>query len=81
MREKEAMQIHFEIMEGLNEEQRAKMEELKALMIGLANSWLEDYEKIGRVYGITEDAQMEIYTEGYIGVNDFEASLISAGPA
>lgn len=81
MREKEAMQIHFEIMEGLNTEHRAKMEELKDLMIGFANSWLEDYEKIGRAYGITEDAEAEIYTEGYEGVNDFEVSLVSAGPA
>ena len=81
MREKEAMRIHFEIMEGLNTEQKAKMEELKNVMIQVANSWLEDYEKIGRAYGITEDAEMEIYTEGYKGVNDFEASLVSAGPA
>lgn len=78
---KEAMRIHFEIMEGLNAEQKAKMEELKALMIGLANSWLEDYEKIGMAYGITGDAEMEIYTEGYEGVKDFEVSLVSAGPA
>lgn len=81
MSEKETMRIHFEIMKGLNAEQRAKMEELKALMIGLANSWLEDYEKIGRAHGITEDAEEEIYTDGYRGVNDFAVDVISAGPA
>lgn len=81
MSEKEAIRIHFEIMEGLNTEQKAKMEELKALMIGVANSWLEDHEKIGRAYGITEDAEEETWTAGYRGVNDFEVSLVSAGPA
>lgn len=61
---KEAMRIHFEILNGLNAEQKAKMEELKATMIGVADSWLEDYKRIGRAYGITEDAEEEIYTEG-----------------
>lgn len=78
---KEAMKIHFEIMEDLSAEQKAKMEELKAIMIGVANSWLEDYKKIGRAYGITEDAEEEIYTDGYKGVNDFMADIVSAGPA
>ena len=78
---KEAMRIHFEIMEDLSAEQKAKMEELKALMIGVANSWLEEHEKIGRAYGITEDAEEETWTAGYRGINDFEASLVSAGPA
>ena len=73
---KEAMKIHFETLNGLNKEQKAKMEELKATMIGVANSWLEDYEKIGRAYGITEDAEEEIYTEGYTGVNDFMVDVI-----
>lgn len=77
---KEAMRIHFEIMKGLNAEQKAKMEELKALMIGLANSWLEDYEKIGRAYGITEDGEEEIYTDGYRGVNNFEVSVFERWP-
>lgn len=73
---KEAMKIHFEILNGLNKEQKAKMEELKATMIGVANSWLEDYEKIGRACGITEDAEEEIYKEGYTGVNDFMVDVI-----
>lgn len=73
---KEAMRIHFEILNGLNAEQKAKMEELKATMIGVANSWLEDYERIGRAYGITEDAEEEIYTEGYAGVNDVMVDVI-----
>lgn len=72
---KEAMRIHFEIMKGLNAEQKAKMEELKNLMVGLANSWLEDYEKIGRTYGITEDAEEETWTAGYIGVNEFAVDI------
>lgn len=72
---REAMRIHFEILKGLNAEQKAKMEELKDLMVGLANSWLEDYEKIGRAYGITEDAEEETYTEGYIGINDFAVDM------
>ena len=42
---KEAMKILFEILNDLNKEQKAKMEELKATMIGVANSWLEDYKK------------------------------------
>lgn len=73
---KEAMRIHFEILNGLNTEQKAKMEELKETMICVANSWLEEYEKIGRAYGITEDAEEEIYTEGYTGVNDFMVDVI-----
>lgn len=73
---REAMKIHFEIMEGLSKAQKEKMEELKAMMIGVANSWLEDYEKIGRAYGITEDAEEEVYTEGYTGIKDFMVDVI-----
>lgn len=73
---KEAMRIHFEILNGLNTEQKTKMEELKATMIGVANSWLEDYEKNGRAYGITEDAEEEIYTEGYADINDIMVDVI-----
>lgn len=73
---REAMRIHFEILNGLNAEQKAKMEELKATMIGVAGGLLEEIEKTGRVYGITEDAEEEIFTEGYRGVNDFEVATL-----
>lgn len=78
---REAMRIHFEIMEGLNEGQREKMEEIKQLMISVADGVLGYHEKAGRVYGITEDAEEEIYTDGYKGVNNFAVDVVSAGPA
>lgn len=72
---RETMRIHFEILKGLNAEQKAKMEELKATIIGVTGGLLEEVEKTGRVYGITEDAEEEIYTEGYKDVNDFEVAM------
>lgn len=85
MTEKVAMKIHFEIMKGLNKAQKAKMEDLKLIMVQVGESMMEEYEKTGRVYGVTEDGEAEIYVPGYKGVNDFEASVfcntLGAGPA
>lgn len=85
MTEKVAMKIHFDILSGLSEAQKAEMEDLKLLMVQVGNSMMEEYQKTGRVYGITEDGEEETYTVGYKDVNDFEASVfcntLGAGPA
>lgn len=72
---KEAMRIHFEIMEGLNKAQKEKMEEIKEMMVNVADGVLRYNEKAGMAYGITEDGKEEMYTDGYRGVNNFEISV------